>query len=221
MRPTYLYVKTHRITGMKYFGKTTKSDPMKYNGSGIYWKKHLAKYGYEIDTEILGLFIDEQECIDFAVDFSIKNKITESNEWANLKDENGLDGSPVGVKFTEEHKEKIRQSRYGKCFNPFTEKTREKMSAAAKIKIKKQIEEGKSAFQGEQGSKLAKERNKRLSAEGKHNFQQTGWVSAVDPQGITRRITKEQYWTQTGNKETWEFVNQSTAEAKRRKGARK
>lgn len=28
--PTYLYIKTHNQTGLKYFGKTTK-DPFKYN----------------------------------------------------------------------------------------------------------------------------------------------------------------------------------------------
>lgn len=32
-KPTYLYIKVHSITGMKYFGKTTKN-PIKYDGSG-------------------------------------------------------------------------------------------------------------------------------------------------------------------------------------------
>jgi hypothetical protein len=39
-KPTTLYVKTHNITGLKYFGKTT-NDPFKYKGSGKYWLDHL------------------------------------------------------------------------------------------------------------------------------------------------------------------------------------
>ena len=42
--PTYLYVKQHSITGMKYFGKTTRN-PIKYIGSGKYWKRHISKHG--------------------------------------------------------------------------------------------------------------------------------------------------------------------------------
>ena len=28
--PTYLYIKEHSITGLKYFGKTTAKNPLKY-----------------------------------------------------------------------------------------------------------------------------------------------------------------------------------------------
>jgi hypothetical protein len=45
--PTYLYIKQHSITGLKYFGKTTKSNPYKYNGSGKYWIRHINKNGKE------------------------------------------------------------------------------------------------------------------------------------------------------------------------------
>ena len=34
---TTLYIKTHKITGLKYFGKTTLN-PFTYNGSGSHWK---------------------------------------------------------------------------------------------------------------------------------------------------------------------------------------
>ena len=89
--PTYLYIKTHNITGLKYFGKTT-NDPYNYYGSGKYWLAHLKKYGYNISTEILGYFADEQQCKEVANTFSISNNIVESSEWANLVNENGLDG---------------------------------------------------------------------------------------------------------------------------------
>ena len=41
---TYLYHKRHGITGLNYFGKTVRN-PYKYNGSGLYWKRHLAQHG--------------------------------------------------------------------------------------------------------------------------------------------------------------------------------
>lgn len=100
-----LYVKTHNVTGLKYFGKTTKKDPHKYRGSGKYWKKHIKKYGYDVKTEIIGIFEDESECEAFAMQFSIDNNIVHSLEWANLILENGLDGAPkghIGHKFTNE-----------------------------------------------------------------------------------------------------------------------
>lgn len=39
--PTYLYVKHHSITGLKYFGKTTKLDPVTYKGSGLVWRRRI------------------------------------------------------------------------------------------------------------------------------------------------------------------------------------
>jgi hypothetical protein len=49
----YLYVKTHRKTGLKYLGKTNSRYPHKYSGSGIYWTNHLKEHGYDVKTEIL------------------------------------------------------------------------------------------------------------------------------------------------------------------------
>lgn len=48
----YLYVKTHNITKLKYFGKT-KKDPYIYKGSGKYWLNHIKKHGYDVTTEII------------------------------------------------------------------------------------------------------------------------------------------------------------------------
>jgi hypothetical protein len=109
-----LYVKTHKITGLKYFGKTAKYDPYKYKGSGKYWLSHLKKHGNLIDTKIVRQFDDENECKKFALEFSIKNNIVESNEWANLRLENGLDGAPIGNTFSEETIKKMSDSKKGK-----------------------------------------------------------------------------------------------------------
>jgi len=93
---TYLYHKRHIKTGLNYFGKTT-GNPYTYNGSGVYWNDHLRKHGKEIETVQVWKFDNLEECSKFAIDFSIKNNIVESNEWANLCLENGLDG---GDKFS-------------------------------------------------------------------------------------------------------------------------
>jgi hypothetical protein len=89
--PTYLYVKTHNITGLKYFGKTIK-DPFKYKGSGKWWSHHIQKHGYNVTTNIIGYYTIEVECINAALQFSQQNNIVESTEWANLMPENGING---------------------------------------------------------------------------------------------------------------------------------
>ena len=47
-----LYIKTHRVTGLRYFGKTTCDDPITYQGGGKVWRRHIMKHGYDCDTEI-------------------------------------------------------------------------------------------------------------------------------------------------------------------------
>lgn len=136
-KPTYLYVKTHNTTGLKYFGKTTKPDPSKYTGSGFKWLNHIKKHGYDVTTEILGLYSNKDECMSVAIAYSIVHNIVESEEWANLIPETGTDESLTNLtkesvdkrtatciekygnnhfskiasyKFSEEHKQKIRDS---------------------------------------------------------------------------------------------------------------
>lgn len=87
----YLYIKTHNKTGLKYFGKTIR-EPFSYLGSGTYWKKHLHKHGNDIKTEIVAVFEDKQKASDFALTFSETYDIVNSNEWANLIPENGING---------------------------------------------------------------------------------------------------------------------------------
>lgn len=243
MLQIYLYVKTHNVTGLKYFGKTTNKNPYKYKGSGIYWRKHLSKHGNDVTTEIVGIFNDAKACETAALNFSQANDITNSFNWANLKEENGQDGSPLGVKFSEEHKEKIRQSRLGKCYNPFSEETRKRMREASKLRNKNRVKERTHHFMGEQGKKLAKKRNEKLLKEGKHNFQteehitkiiarnfknvlegkhpflkNKGTVPVIDREGSYLRVDKDVYKNQSGEKETWEYVFMHSKEGKKRRG---
>jgi hypothetical protein len=123
-----LYIKTHNKTGLKYFGKTTKNNIFKYRGSGKYWLRHIKKYGNDVTTEIIKIFDNEENCKQFAIDFSIKNNIVESKEWANLRMENGLDGAPVGNTFSKETLMKMSEAKKGK-------KPREYYSEIAKLNV--------------------------------------------------------------------------------------
>lgn len=108
----YLYIKQHAITGLKYFGKTDIKDPLKYNGSGTDWRKHLEENGDNVITLELFEFSTKEERTEFAINFSRENNIVESTEWANLKPENGKCGGG-GFKMTEESKQKISKANKG------------------------------------------------------------------------------------------------------------
>ena len=124
---TYLYVKTHTITGLKYLGKTTSKDPYKYLGSGKYWRRHLDAHGYTYTTEIL------KECEHPAMVnfwgqyYSDLWNIVESDEWANLRPETGdggwghrkgLPGPNLGTTASKETRMKMSTSRKGKTQTP-------------------------------------------------------------------------------------------------------
>ena len=118
--PTVLYIKQHSITGLKYFGKTTK-DPLKYKGSGTDWKLHLKEYGSEhiITIWVSELYTDKDAIMEAALTFSRDNNIVESELWANQKIENGLDGGGTkGIPCSDKTKKKIRDTKTGKTQSP-------------------------------------------------------------------------------------------------------
>lgn len=94
MKPTRLYIKQHSKTGLRYFGKTGTKLIESYTGSGVYWKNHINKHGLDhVNTIwVSDWFTSEEEIKDFAIAFSELFDIVNSNEWANMKIENGLDG---------------------------------------------------------------------------------------------------------------------------------
>ena len=57
----YLYAKQHRVTGLRYFGKTTR-DPYTYNGSGKRWTSHCNKHGWDIETTWVHPYEDIDLC---------------------------------------------------------------------------------------------------------------------------------------------------------------
>jgi hypothetical protein len=96
MKKYTLYVKTHNLTGLKYLGQTSKTDPHKYTGSGKYWLKHLKKHGSNYSTEILCEFEFKNQVDNMGLYYSKLWNVVESNEWANLKPESG-DGAATGI----------------------------------------------------------------------------------------------------------------------------
>lgn len=107
----YLYIKTHRATGLKYLGKTSSKDPHSYPGSGKRWRAHLDKHGYDFDTEILLESNDPIKIKEAGLYYSKIWNIVEDVMWANLKPESGDGGTFI---HTEEAKEKIGKSSKGK-----------------------------------------------------------------------------------------------------------
>jgi hypothetical protein len=92
-KPTYLYIKQHSVTGLKYFGKTIKSDPIKYKGSGIRWSKHIKKHGTKFVTTLwFKMYTDIDELISVALTLSEIYDVVASDFWANIVPENGLTG---------------------------------------------------------------------------------------------------------------------------------
>lgn len=151
----YLYQKKHTRTGLRYFGRTTSRNPFKYKGSGTRWKYHCDKHGWDhVVTEDVWGFDTQEDCTNFALKFSLENNIVDSDEWANLEIEDGVNGKLAGTipkykqrkrgptserhlaaldKLHESWKgRKHAQSTIEKMKGPKTEESRRKMSESAK-----------------------------------------------------------------------------------------
>lgn len=89
---TYLYIKTHNKTGLKYLGKTTSSNPHTYPGSGTKWRRHLDKHGYDYTTEILKECQTKEEVKEWGLYYSNLWNVVDDNSWANLRPETGDGG---------------------------------------------------------------------------------------------------------------------------------
>ena len=92
-KPTRLYIKQCPHCGLKYFGKSTRQDIKKYEGSGTRWTRHLKKHKVKPLHLWNSDWYYDTSISRFALKFSHMNKIVESKLWANLIPEDGLEGS--------------------------------------------------------------------------------------------------------------------------------
>lgn len=156
----HLYVKTHNVTGLKYLGKTVSQNPEEYQGSGIRWKNHIKKHGYDVSTEILLSSEDPEVIRDRGLYYSELWNVVKSPEWANLKEESGdggwdyINNDPFireerSKRMSGENNIMFGSSRTGKD-NPFynknhSEETKNKISNSKKgVKLGHQSKEHKS-----------------------------------------------------------------------------
>lgn len=165
--PTYLYIKTHNITKLKYFGKTTQN-PMEYRGSGKYWLRHIKNCGYDVTTEILGFYECKEDCMRAALEFSKLYNIVESDEWANLVEENGIDGGATSFgPRSEETKNKISEAHIGKTHSQDTKdkiKKKRQQQDMSHMKVPKSEEHRKKISESLKG-RIQSEETKRKRAD--------------------------------------------------------
>lgn len=208
--PTYLYVKTHNKTGLKYFGKTT-GDPYNYYGSGKHWLSHLRKHGFDISTEIVGYFKDANECQTFAEKFSRENSIVDSKEWANLIIENGLDGGATNFgPRSEETKRKLSSSLKGRKLSAeHARKCREHLKSLPKRKVGEYIpsqETKKKLREANLGKKLSEETKKKMSESRK------GKLRPEAKEWLTGRIVSEETKKKISEAQKGKVVKETTKE---------
>ena len=91
----YLMIKTHKKTGLNYLCQTTRKDYSAYQGSGIHWKRHIKKHGYEVDTVVIQRCYTKTALASWGLFYSNLWSVVDSNKWANLKPEEG-DGFASG-----------------------------------------------------------------------------------------------------------------------------
>jgi hypothetical protein len=138
----YLYIKTHNETGLKYFGYTESKNPYTYKGSGKKWKRHIAKHGYNVTTEIVFSSEDREQTKQKALEYSALWNVVESEKWANLTTEQ-LEGGFYHINVSKEARAKsVESKRINGCFlpenNPMFGK---KHSDSAKTKQSKMMKE--------------------------------------------------------------------------------
>jgi len=143
-KPTWLYIKKHNITGLKYFGKTTSKDPHKYKGSGDHWVAHLKKYGDDVSTIWCHLYLEKDELVNEATSFSLSHNIVKSTEWANHQIETGLGivyqkSKPI---YTAARKQQYRERMIGNTLNKGRSQTQEEKDKRANS-LKEAYQSGK------------------------------------------------------------------------------
>lgn len=193
-KPTRLYIKRCPHCGLKYFGKTVVEDIEKYTGSGIRWTRHLKKHGVTSIHLWNSDWYHDQSISRFALKFSRINKIVESQNWANLAEENGLNGGNLLLYKTDDEIKQIvnkrkktninkygvshanqtqeRREYYQQIFSGrvISDSSKEKMSVAKKGKgLGKDNNNYRNKWSDEQKQNLSKKRKENGLSAGENN----------------------------------------------------
>lgn len=201
----YLYVKTHRITGLKYLGKTKRKDYHEYSGSGKRWINHLKKHGYNYDTQILLATEDKEEIKETGIFFSKIFNVVKSNDWANLKEECGDGGD--NSQFLDYKRNSIKASKTLQS-KEWKDKNRERISE----KISKSVSNTKKRKEWKEttGLKVSEEAKRRQN---NIEWYETGggkilkekaklrWTDDIFKENASKKISKIQ------NSEEWKDRN--------------
>lgn len=193
-KPTRLYIKQCPHCGLKYFGKSTQDNIEQYQGSGTRWRRHLEKHRVEPVHLWNSRWYYDKSITRFALKFSRINRIVESSDWANLTEENGINGGNVLLSKTDKEIKEIINKRtetnlkkYGVCnINQLPERkeyykelfTGKVVSKETKLKISK-AKKGKGIgkdnnnygnyWTDEQKQNLSKKRKENGLSAGKNN----------------------------------------------------
>lgn len=182
---------------MKYFGKSVRRDIEDYEGSGIKWKNHLKKHEAKSIHIWNSDWYHDTSISIFALQFSKENDIVKSNEWANLVEENGLDGfSSEESKLIQERKikEKRHHLQTGKIQKTLLKEGRhntqnpEILKHNSKIQkelvskgvhifqlidrshVKRDVDNGSHIFTSEEFKIMMKNKTRERVKSGEHNF---------------------------------------------------
>lgn len=113
-----LMVKTHNKTLLKYLCITSRENWKEYTGSGVHWKRHLAKHGVDFSTELMYASDNYDDFVEQCLFYSVYYDVALSQEFANAIPESGYNttsGKPEILLWwdyaTEEMKKEIYQKR--------------------------------------------------------------------------------------------------------------
>jgi len=87
-----LMIKRAYPTGLLYLCQTSKQDPYRYKGSGKRWINHLRAHKPHIITCVLGTYETHEELKEAGIYYSKLYNVVESDDWANLREEDGMGG---------------------------------------------------------------------------------------------------------------------------------
>lgn len=182
----YLYVKTHRKTGLKYLGKTTSTDPHAYKGSGKVWSNHLKEHGIEYDTDIIKECQTKQELSYWGRYYSELWNVVESLDWANQIPETG------GGSCSLETANKISATLKGRKKGPMSEVHKQNLSKSTKGTPKPRSTQHQKSWEASSKANWANnsERKKQVSEMGKANKGRKHTPEALEK----KRQSMIEYW---------------------------